>query len=462
MNQGRSKEALAELKQALTLSGGLTSKVSLTEASMRGDLAQAALLNGDKEQARLYLAYTGAGRIEQSPFAAAASMAPPQCGPETGLSPADSAIVEFGIDEAGDVPVASTVYTRGSYAVAAAFAQAVEQWFWQPADLVKIPRFYKILTRVELRCSATGGQLPGVISPLQDRFWEWATPLLDGIDFEKAKVGSSRERLAALAKQREGEGNMTGAAAALAARSFVNPYRDPDEFGKVLDMAGAAHLPAEVVNTILVFRADANHHQRQRKNRRDLQFTDADALMRAYPPLSADALAGDTLLLLATPSAPTQMQRGSATATLTRVAGDDRLPAHHPLRQAALLRLANLAASDGKLDEAQSYFSRTGLSEEQCSLTGVKPAVKSTGASSNDFPREAMRYGFEGWVNLEFDINANGTTVQARPVIAYPPFVFVDAASGIIHGVRYQTSYRPSSALACSAERMTVQFLMPR
>ena len=80
MNQGQNKAALSELKKALELSGGLTNKVTLGEVSMRGDLAEAALLNGDKEDARLYLAYTGAGRIEASPFAIAASMSAPQCG----------------------------------------------------------------------------------------------------------------------------------------------------------------------------------------------------------------------------------------------------------------------------------------------------------------------------------------------------------------------------------------------
>jgi hypothetical protein len=389
-------------------------------------------------------------------------MAAPQCGPETGLSQDDSAIVEFGIDEAGDVPIATTVYTRGNYAVAAAFARAVEQWFWRPEDLAKIPAFYKALTRVELRCSASGGQLPGVTGPLRDRFLEWAAPQLGGIDLEAAKVGSSLERLAALARQREGAGDLTGAAAALAARGMLNPSLVLDDFNKALDLAGRAHVPAEIVNAMLVFRADAETERARRRNRRaGFQATDA-ALVSAYPPLAGDALAGDTLLLLATQPAPTAIQRGSAVTAFTRVADDDRLPAHHPLRQVALLRLANLAASDGKLDDAQRYFARTGLSEEQCSLIGATPAMKSSGADSSDFPMEAMRYGFEGWVNLEFDINANGQAARARPVIAYPPFVFVEAANGMARGFRYQASYRPSNALACAANRVTIKFSIPQ
>jgi len=177
--------------------------------------------------------------------------------------------------------------------------------------------------------------------------------------------------------------------------------------------------------------------------------------------VAADALADDTLLLLKASGAPTLAQRGATTARLTRVAEDGRLPDHHPLRQVALLRLANLAATDGKLEDAHGYFSRTGLSEEQCSLIGVEPAMKSSGASSNDFPAEALRFGFEGWVDLEFDINANGTTAHARPVVAYPPFVFVDAATGMARNIRYQASFRPSNALACSAHQETISFHIP-
>jgi outer membrane biosynthesis protein TonB len=87
--------------------------------------------------------------------------------------------------------------------------------------------------------------------------------------------------------------------------------------------------------------------------------------------------------------------------------------------------------------------------------------MKSSGASSSDFPTEALRYGFEGWVDLEFDINTNGTTAHARPIIAYPPFVFVSAATGMARNIRYQASYRPSEKFACSAHQQTINFHIP-
>lgn len=463
MNQGQNKQALVELKQALSLSGGLTSTISLAEASMRFDLAQAALLNGDKDNARLYLAYTGAGRIESSPFAVAASMAPPQCGPETGLSPDDSAVVEFGIDAAGDVPTASTVYTRGDYAVASAFARAVEQWFWRPDALAKIPPFYKVLTRVELRCSVSGGRMPGVVAPLRERVATWSRPYLGGTDFETAKTGSSLDQLATMAKEREAAGDLPGAVAALMTRGAFDPDQGSsafDDFDEAVYLATKAQLPTDIIDAAWVFRKDAEQRKgHYTPRRRPNRSADDAATQRSAPTtLTGDALANDTLLLLTTPETAVGPRYANTMATLGYVADDQRLPDHHPLRQVALLRLANLAASQGKLDEAHGYFSRTGLSEEQCSLIGVQPAMKSSGASSSDFPMEAMRYGFEGWVNIEFDINANGTTAHARPLIAYPPFVFVDAATGMSRGIRYQASYRPTDKLACSARRETINF----
>ena len=125
LNQGNAKDAYKELKEALALSGGLTRNTSLGEVSLRGTLAMAAMLVGEKNKARLYLAYTGAGRIAESPFQSAVSMNPPLCGEVTGLKPDDVAVVEFSIADNGTVPAAETVYSRGGPEVAAAFARAV-------------------------------------------------------------------------------------------------------------------------------------------------------------------------------------------------------------------------------------------------------------------------------------------------------------------------------------------------
>jgi outer membrane biosynthesis protein TonB len=74
---------------------------------------------------------------------------------------------------------------------------------------------------------------------------------------------------------------------------------------------------------------------------------------------------------------------------------------------------------------------------------------------------EAFRMGFEGWVHLEFDINADGKTANARPIASYPPLIFTDAAQGMVRDIRYDTSYRPDNGVACSANRETIRFIIP-
>ena len=470
MNQGQFKPAYAELKQALDLSGGLSyAKVSQADVALRGDVAQAALLNGDRGAARNYLSFTGEGRIAESPFASAVAMEAPECGTETGLKPEDVAIVDFSIADDGSVVGAQTVYSRGNYAVAKAFAQSVRNWFWRPEDIARLPPFYRTLTRVEMRCSTRGGDVPGVETPLRRRFLEWAEKYVS-LPFAAAPRESSglmqlRETADAAIKR----GDAQTAGAALGTWAILNPRdgtAEVDAFDRAIVMGQQAAIPIEALNALRVMRLP-------RKLRADRLKSEHH---RAYPSLSDtasflpvadgadladDALAADTLLLFALPPRPGRSERDAALALAKRVADDGRLSEHHPLRQAALLWLANQSAEAGNLAEAQSYFQRTGLNEQQCALIGVTPALRNSGASSNDYPREALSMGFEGWVRLEFDINANGTTARARPLIAYPPFIFADAATGMAKDMRYQTSYRPAGGEACSAQNQVIRFIIP-
>jgi hypothetical protein len=457
LNRGQTEDAYAELKQALSLSGGLTSHTTLGEAALRGDLAIAALLLDKKDEARKYLAWTGAGRITQSPFALAAYMAPPDCGDETRLKPEDFAVVEFSIGTDGSVAAAETVYARGGVDVATAFAKAVRDWYWRPEDLTKIPLFYRAATRVELRCTTAGGPAPSILHPLSERFLRWAQTVT-----ELPKVGASQadtvSLLQAAWKAAEASNDVPQRVAIAGMLGFIDPQLSAATgmLDKAVLLAGKSGVPSESVNTLRILRIlCAENRQRGRGS----EALDPQALA-SDPTLSADALAIDTLrLLLATPHR--RSDEADRIASLKQVAGDARLPEHHPLRQVAQLQLANLAAAAGDLTTAQAYFARTGLTEQQCALIGARPALKRTGAGPGDFPMEALQYGFEGWVKLEFDITAEGRVSGARPVIAYPPYVFVDAATGMTRDIRYEPTYRPSGGIACNANSETIRFVLP-
>lgn len=460
LNQGIVKPAYKELKTALALSGGLTIKTTLSEVSLRSDLAMAAMLAGEKSEARRYLAYTGAGRIEKSPFKAAEFMDPPLCGDETGLRPDDVAVVEFSITEDGTVASAQTVYSRGGPQVAAAFGRAVSDWYWKPEDLQAIPAFYRMLTRVELRCSNLLAAGLGVMGPLRERFHAWATSRIPAVGLSDITNSRLREILHQHADDTAGSADATVRIAALGWLAQIEPASGPQRVAmadEAMSLAGRVHVPQEVIHYLRIVRQIASLAGQKESVSKSLSALMALANDSA---IANDALAANTLRLMAARGRlATKLKE--APALLNAVAQDERLPSHHPLRQLAWLDLAGRAASDGNRAEAQKYFSRTGLTEEQCALLGEAPTLKRTNVNSNDYPNEALMMGFEGWVRTEHDIMTDGKTANVRPIIAYPPMIFVDAAKGMTTDLQYDVSFRPGSSLACNANRQTFNFIIP-
>ena len=467
-NQGRNEEAYVELKAALALSGGLTLKTSVAEASMRGDLALAALLLGRKDDARNYMAYTGQGRIEKSPFAVAAIMNAPECGEVSGLRPEDFAVVEFGIGDNGSVYYARTIYSRGGPAVAAAFAKAVADWVW-PAEAVKdTPAFYRVAARVELRCSASSGPARDIGKDLNDRFDAWAAKQTGIRTAGDTPRQIALAELSRILSQPRDTLPLERYAAAVGQEMILQATSAPEivpRLDYVLGAPDAAKLPPEVVNTLRYYRVGAamvsavsgrkrvGDDERAAFARELLAFGDS-------PGIGADPLLVATAKLAGATLGSSKALSPEGIAAIQQVADDSRLSPHDRLRQFALLRLANAAAAKNDIATAQSFFQRTGLTEQQCALLGPTPTLRKSGAGADDFPNEAMAYGFEGWVRLEFDIKADGKTVGTRAVIAYPPFVFVDAATRMSSGMRFEASYRPSGSVACSANNQTIRFIL--
>jgi hypothetical protein len=232
-----------------------------------------------------------------------------------------------------------------------------------------------------------------------------------------------------------------------------------------LATARKASLPTEVIDALQVFQAlsDSPWTKDKVSPKRDLPiFARSLFQLAASPGLSQDAIAAGTLRLSGANLAHWLDNPSEVTAQLELVAGDSRLSEHHPMRQAANLRLADLAAEAGQTETARSFFERTGLTEEQCSLLGVKPALTKSHASSSDYPTKALMYGFEGWTKVEYDVKANGTTVGGRTLMAYPPFVFSDGASAMTKDFVFDKSYRPGDSVACTADRQSINFRIPR
>lgn len=456
LNEGRTADAYIVLKDSLKKQGGLDQKVNLSEIATRADLAQAALLNGDRERARTYLAYTGAGRLEKAPFAGARQMDLPPCGGPPGLKPTEVAVVEFSLGDDGIVRNVAPIYTTGNRAAALAFARAVGDWSWQPEDATAIPAFWRQSARVELRCS-TAAQRPSITQPIDDAFDAWLTskgapafaweeqPAARALPLARAEVARARTAGDKVAELR--------ALGWMFNSQLVGAEEARPLIAEAVTLAQATGAPAAVATRFRIsdaYVAAKNYDQ----------VLDGFRTVLRRPEVAADPLSAATVRMMLA-NGGSQVRSVERTQMIDAVLAAP-LPDTHPLKVAALLNRADLSAQSGDTAAAQAAFTRTGLSSDQCALIAPTPAVAKQGATSARYPTEALQMGFEGWARVEFDIAADGHTLTPRTVAAYPPFVFGDAAQKMIGATRFRSSFRPDNNTACTGNSQRIVFNLPR
>lgn len=453
LNAGRVKEGYAELKDSLRKQGGLDLKVDIADLTTRSDLAIAAWLDHDVDSARKYLAYTGAGRFKDSPFTRATDMDLPPCGESTGLKPEDSAIVEFSLADDGHVNGVLPIYVPAGRTAAAAFARAVSGWSWTPEAAKSIPVLFRATTRVELRCT-TGVDRPPLTAPLQQAFADWletqhvADQGWSGLPAAKA---APLERTALAEARAKGDRPaMLAAAIALGENAVTDPLERKSALAEAVALADALSAPMAVRAHLAITAVSIGHEYRTQ-----------DAALRdllARPDFRKDPLVAATLRVMIAMPRFRRRAPADGDTLLAAVTDGNALPARHPLKVAALLQRANIAAAKGDVATAQQHFAQTGLSSRQCSLLGLKPAVRGVGNVDGAFPMAAQQMGFEGWVKIEFDVATDGRTIAPRIVSAYPAFVFDEAGVSMAKMFRYTSSYRPEDGVACTAESTPVMF----
>lgn len=158
LNLARVGEARDELMRAQQLLGGMTTRVDRADLIARSDLAIAALLDGRREDAKRYLAYTGAGRLPQGLFRLGGSAVVPACSQI--LAPADVAVVELIVGTDGAVLDAKPVYASRQGPGAVEMARAARGWTFDPASVRNIPSLFRSVVRVEMRCTQEPGPTP--------------------------------------------------------------------------------------------------------------------------------------------------------------------------------------------------------------------------------------------------------------------------------------------------------------
>lgn len=461
LNQGAYEASRVQSAEAVNLLGGLTSRTRLDDVTVRSNYAIAALLAGKKNDARRYMAMTGAGRLSTGSFDPAAGMKMPECGGEAGLKPADVAVIEFSVADDGTVRQSLPVYAAGGGAVALEFARQARSWSWTPEQVKAMPVFYRNHVRVELRCS-TAFERPSIYTFLDGELGAWlATKRIDPPELVDGADAVVLPRLRAQLVQAEAATGKDALALVPILHLLVGNVVVGREESLALTRRELAIAIAHDVPPVARLAIETrlwNNSLAERWNSRAYVVLVSPALTRA--PYAGDPTARAAIRLLLADTAREDEAR--ARALLTAVGSDAALPANHPLRVGALVRLASLEQVSGNAQAASAAFASSGLSARQCALVDAAPRFLGTSVSSSNFPREAIEWGFEGWTRTQFDISAEGSVVNLRVVAAYPPFVFSQAGAGVIAKARYEKSYRPDGGLGCGGSSQGVRFALPR
>ncbi|WP_375381617.1 hypothetical protein [uncultured Sphingomonas sp.] len=449
MNRGDFAGAKRTAARAVQLMGGLTSRTDSNDVSVRSDYAIAALMTGDADSAREYLAMTGAGRLPNGVFGRGVVTEVPDCGGEAGLKPEDMGIVEFTVAADGHTVDVHPVYAAGGGAVALEFARAVSRWSWTPEQLKSVPPFFRNRVRLELRCS-TSFERPSVARYLDAQFVRWLGQ--KDLEVPAAPAGSDAAALpqerASLAAAEQRQGKDALAIVPLLWLVASNPVAPRDEASaeaaRALAIARREGAPPSARLALdLLARSDADRRDRDPVATLTARYADDAEASGAVALIAAEGVRRDTV---------------RARALLEPVARDARLDPDNPVRSAALIRLASLEERDSRPEAARAIYAQAHVAPESCALIDSPPRLLHAGGT---FPAEAMRWGFEGWALLQYDISAAGRVSNERAIIAYPPFVFTKAAIETMAGAQYAKTFRPDGQLGCGGNTGGVRFQMP-
>jgi len=122
------------------------------------------------------------------------------------------------------------------------------------------------------------------------------------------------------------------------------------------------------------------------------------------------------------------------------------------------LHLAALQRRAGDIAGADTKVKAAGITNAQCMLFDVRPVVTDNSQYYGDFPDDALRWGFDGYVRETFDIDADGHVKNARTVLAYPPFVFRSGAEDAISHRRYLAPVIDGASVGCDGHTTSIRY----
>lgn len=447
LNAGNYKEALAWFEKAAKSAGGLVgSRVSLSDIVIRSDLALASYLSGNVDDAFRYIALTGSGRMgDKAPlFPEHQALMLPDCSLAFGIEPDDLVVLDIGLGEDGRVVSVLPVYSSKPGEIEAAFVRAARSWQWPAEDMQKTEPFWRVAIRVAVRCTYSTDRRwvgTGFVRELHKDIRARGF-VLKPVD-DEADPGTLR---AELSKREAAEGpdsmSLIPVLATLAEKDDEGVY--VERARQIMEKSGVSTRSRAILD-VLVARSQ------MRRGGEALQMqSDAN-----WPADVTDWFRVEQALAL-------EKRRRNDQATLLYAKVFERGNAKtDTLAQFAALRLASIAYERKAQNNASGYLAATGLRPDQCALLDATPIPTRASASSNDYPRAALAWGFEGYTVANYDITIDGQVRTPRIVFAYPPFVFEDTVEALISRWRYKPIYREGEQIGCSNARYSLRFRIP-
>lgn len=453
LNAGDLPAAKTWADRALADSGGLGTQVTPVQVAIRGDAAIVAQRRHDDESARLYLAYTGAGHLRSSDWIGKAEGSPPVCAEGGQVRSDDFAVVQFDIAADGHVRSVTPIYASRPGDVGLAFARAALGWRWDPFAIKSVPEFWLSTLRLELRCE-TRPEPESLGIPIATAARAWFATR-GGSGEEESYVGPHDPRLAH---------DDVAAIPAMLRRMSVSSA-DWTLYGPrvahILDEAGA---PPEA-RALLVYawarKPDGSPGFRQAAR------TEAAALAGSVPAFAKAYPGSPAAAWLRLEWAIAVERTGDfagAKPLLDRVLETPPavLRADDPLRQVATLHLAVVRRQLGDPAGANAAIRAAGLDSERCALVDTRPVPTNLSIVSSQFPSDALRWRFEGYVQVGYDINADGTVANVRSIIAYPPFVFDQGTERAAQRFRYVPPTIDGRPVGCTGAMQSVRYRIPQ
>lgn len=459
LNAGRLGEAEAWFGKALKMAGGLSEKVTVSDLRIRSDLAIINFLLGKKDEVRRYLVHTGAGRLNND-LGFGTHMRLPSCGESTGVRPDDMAVLEFAITSVGRVTGTMPVYTSRP-GIASAFVRAVSGWTWSPEDLAGIDPFWRASIRLELRCSDDTS--PPDLSPTFDSAAD-AWFAAQGLEPVNVGVRSRDETLALLRselRRRKAQQGENSAQLLPVLSAMIRRRLDQDEWEKVVPRmrsllrAAGAPIEARVVSEIAWRNAEIMKQLPKKpdpvvflsKKRESFSELLAELRKSGEDQGRAGAFVRAELAAVHGTSALGEARQLYREIVNIPVA---KLSARDPIRKAAMLQLV-------AIDEIEKAPQGRTI---PCAFADPIPLPINERIGDEAFPREAMTWGFSGWVRVSFDIDAAGQPAHVRTAMAYPPFIFGPATEKAVARFRYQPFPGSAGVPGCSNATRQVRYVI--